>query len=414
MIPKTDCDAPPGKRVTRLEIDLTEKCMLACPYCYRFKGGQQRGAGNESMSWDVAKRAIDWLVEEAQDSKDIGFWFLGGEPLMEFDLIKQFTEYAEVAAKKANKPLRLGVTTNLVLVNDRVIDFFRAHKIRFNTSIDGAPATQDRWRIFPDGSGTSRVVVSKVRPILDYLPNTTARSTLDPEGVGNMFENVKYLIGLGYVHLAMMPVMEKEWTEEQYSTYAAELHKVGDFFIACYRRGRPFYFKQLNNALKGIALPRRRVNACGAGRALLCVDRQGRLWPCHRFPGYDPEGTSVLGDIWNGLDDEKRRVYLELDCRYDVKGNCEQCIAVHACGVSCPATNYYLWRDISRPAPVHCRISEIAFREALRIHFVLTREENRAFLKDFYGDGRGERSKARPTVRRTRQTRRLPRLTCAV
>jgi len=415
MIPKSDCDVP-GKTITKLELDLTERCPLACPYCYRFQGDQERKTGGESMSWEVAQRAVDWLIEVSGDAKQVGCWFLGGEPLMEFRLIKRFTEYAEQAAEKAGKRVSIGMTTNLVMINDDVMDFFRAHKMKFNTSIDGAPATQDTWRIFPDGSGTSHIVEPKIGPILDYMPNTTARSTVSPEGVANMFDNVKYLVALGYVHLAMMPVMESDWTDDQYATYADELRKVADLYVSHYRRGRPFYFKQLNGALKSIAHPRRRSTPCGAGRGLVCVGREGEVWPCHRFPGYDPDGASVLGDIWNGVDDDKRRPYLDLDCLYDVTPsarsgvtNCEDCLAVHVCASSCIAASYHLWRDISRPAPVHCRTQQIAFREAMRVHYILTKEDNKTFLKKFYGNGK---AKGQKTPKPQRRSRRLPSLSC--
>jgi radical SAM protein with 4Fe4S-binding SPASM domain len=166
-----------------------------------------------------------------------------------------------------------------------------------------------------------------------------------------------------------------------------ELRKISDYYIDRYRQGNPIYMKHIDNALKGIVSPSKRKTHCGAGRGYVLVKTDGTIYPCHRFGGdIDAETDKKwqLGTIFDGWDTEKRRVLLDYDCRSDVQADCENCLAVNTCGVSCIAVNWACFKNIYKPHPNHCRAYNSYFVEAMRIHYILESEGNALFMKKYH------------------------------
>ena len=154
---KTVPDAP----ITSIGLDLTNNCTLKCDYCFRGEKNKQK------LSWQVGIKAIDFLIRYSQSQKSLKVSLFGGEPLMEFGLIKKLVPYAEQKATYYGKRIDFTATTNCVLVNDEIISFFRRHQMRFHTSIDGGPESNDKHRCFPDGTGTSAIIEPKIEKILE-------------------------------------------------------------------------------------------------------------------------------------------------------------------------------------------------------------------------------------------------------
>jgi len=368
--------------ITSIDLDMTNNCILACDYCFRGDKNKRR------LNWEIGTRAIDWLIEMSQDQKNLSVALFGGEPLMEFNLIKKLVPYGERKAAYYGKKIHFGATTNSVLVTDEIIEFFRQHNMNFHTSIDGAAESHDKHRHFADGRGTLAIIEPKIRKILKYWPNTTARMTVSNDTVYRWFEDVLYLVDdLGYKNLAMIPVPECEWTEEQWKEMKRELRKISNWYIRRYRDGNPIYLKHIEDALRGITKPTRRKHHCGAGRGSFLVKTDGTLYPCHRFGGtLDAEGKASwkLGSIYEGIDKEKRKVFLNFNCITQTKADCENCLAVHTCGISCIAVNWGCFNDIFKPHPNQCRMYNLYFVEAMRIHYVLESEKNPLFMKKYH------------------------------
>lgn len=413
MIPNTHCETDSGTAVTNLELEITQKCPLACSYCFRARLGRNR-AEERSMTLDVAQRGIDWLLRACGDANRVSVWFMGGEPLVEFELIKQAVEYGEAAAKTAGKKITFGATTNLVLINEEVMAFWREHNMTWNSSVDGAPDSQDACRVFPDGTGSASVVERKIPLVLGHRAQTSARASISPQTAPNMRRNAEYLLAQGYQNLAMVPVEDEAWAESDLQALGQGLAQVAELFLERYRRGQPFGFKLFDSAFKAIGKPERRQRPCGAGAGMLYLDTQAQFWPCHRFPGYDPEGAWVLGNLGDGLDDAKRSAFLALDCRRDTQAECDRCLAVHTCGMGCVATNWFANHDLRRPVALHCRVSELAFREALRVYYLLRSESNPLFLKRYVLNGKAAKPKAASAGKGRAAPVRLPRLSCGV
>ncbi|MBM4090717.1 MAG: hypothetical protein FJ276_15040 [Planctomycetes bacterium] len=391
------------------------------------------------MSFEVAKAAIEWFLRasgaesrasvslaaadgaqspstvpnpprrtaeggwtpRAASRQPLSIYLFGGEPLMQFKLIKDAVLYAERRAVECGTRVHCGATTNMVLITDEIIDFWREHQMSFNTSIDGTPESHDRFRCFPDGRGSSEFVARAVPKVLGYRPETTARCTLHPENAGRALEDVKYLLSIGYKNIPLIPIEDCEWTEEHFSTYRKELRRLSDFFVDKYRRGEPFYLKHLDMALKAIIRPQRALKGCGAGTSMVLCDPRGDLWPCHRFPGYDAEGVWKLGNVFDGkLDEAKRAQFLNYHPS-KLKADCDSCLAVNLCGCPCLAANWAVNGDILKPTERHCRIFRMYFEEGLRVHYILKSESNPAFMERYYGPRRAAFS---PQTQRPQRT----------
>lgn len=367
--------------ITTIDLDLTNNCILACDYCFR-------GAKNpRRLSLETGKAAMDWFIRQSQNQKKLSVALFGGEPLMEFELIKQLVPYAKEKAASAGKDIHFSATTNCVLINDEMIDFFRKYKMTFHTSIDGGPESHDKHRKFPNGKGTSEIVARNVKKVLKYWPNRTARMTVCNDNIRRWMEDTQYLVELGYKNLAMIPVPEQEWTEEQFAIMKQQLRKISDFYIEQYRKKNPIYIKHLDGALKGIASPFRRKAHCGAGRGYVLVKTDGTIYPCHRFGGdidADSKQEWKLGSIYDGWNEERRDNLLSFDCRKHVKADCENCIAVHTCGTTCIAVSWSCFHDIYKPHPNQCRFTKMYFEEAMRVHYILESENNVLFIQKYH------------------------------
>ncbi|MDI6784741.1 MAG: radical SAM protein, partial [bacterium] len=321
--------------VHSIDLDLTEDCCLRCTYCY--KGDKLP----KQMNLDIALRAIDWFIEASLDFKDeLSVSFMGGEPLLRFDLIKELVPYGKRRARQFGKRMHFGCTTNMVLVNEEIIEFWKKWGMGFHTSIDGISEVQDTHRCFPNGQGSSAIIEKNVPLILNYRPSVAARATFCPDTVQHLYESALYFEKLGYRNIVFSPATNMEWNEEHFSILEDQLEKLSDFYLEKFRTGIEFSIHPLDNALRAIATPFRRKPHCGAGRGLVLIDTEGNIWPCHRWNGYDTDKQWILGSIWGGFDDELRQAFLDFNCHYDVNADCEHCLAVNMCGAGCVAENW--------------------------------------------------------------------------
>ena len=213
-----------------------------------------------------------------------------------------------------------------------------------------------------------------------------ARVTVSNDTVHRWFNDVLYLTGLGYSNLGMILAVECDWTEKQRGYMQRELRKISDFYIERFRDGNPLYVKHIDDGLKGIINPSRQRYHCGAGVGAVLVKTNGTIYPCHRFGGVidaDSGKHWQLGSIFDGIDQEKRKAFLNFDCVSQTKADCENCLAVHTCGIGCIAVNWSCFHDIYKPHPNYCTFKNMYFIEALRIYYILKNENNQTFTNRF-------------------------------
>jgi uncharacterized protein len=368
------------KPITGIDLDITNNCILACDYCFKLEKDQSK------LSWDIGIKAINWLIEESQGEKKLFIRFLGGEPLLEFKLIKKLVSYAKQKAVYYGKKFYFRVTTNCVLIDDEMIQFFYQHKMKLFTSIDGGPESQDKHRYFPNGGGTSAIIEPKIRKMLKYLPNTIACMTISNDTVHNWFDDILYLLELGYTNFSIDIRPESDWTEEQWGYIQREMRKISDFYIEMFNNQNPISLQHIDKALFGIVHPLARRHLCQAAQSAVFVKTDGRIYPCSRFGPITDENVDdqwLLGSVTDGIDEQKHKTFLSLARTFKINTDCENCIAVNACS-TCLAVNLVHFHNICTPHQNRCKFNNMYFAEAMRIHYILKSEKNLLFMKKFY------------------------------
>lgn len=322
-------------------MNVSHDCNMTCSYCFAGRGGY--GSGGELMSLGTGKQAVDFLIRQSGSQRNLDVDFFGGEPLLDWDVVKGVVEYARGAEEGSGKKFRFTLTTNGLLIDEDVIEFTCAQMHNVVLSLDGRPEVNDAARKLRDGGGSYREVVPKFRDIVEarggrgyYIRGTFTNKNLD------FFSDVVHLAGLGFTELSMEPVVagkaapyaltpdDLPMVFEQYEKLAAEMlrrDKLGGGFT--------FYHYKLD--LTGGPCVYKRVAGCGVGTAYLAVTPGGELYPCHRFVG---DEAFLMGDIWRGVvNDEVRTAFS--GCNIYSRSECRECWARFYCSGGCAANAYH-------------------------------------------------------------------------
>jgi len=324
-----------------IELNLTFNCNLTCAYCFIHKKSPQ-----DRMSFETAKRAIDLLVEQAVFPTVI-ITMIGGEPLLEFELIKQIVPYALEAAGKRNLQVTWAMTTNGTLVNEEMLKFLSRHQINLLLSIDGGPATHDRYRRTRSGEGTWQKIVDLIPLIKTYQPWLGARMTVSREAVGTMREDFKQIVDLGINQLIIAPAQgAKTWSLKEIEQYGLNLLKILGDYHELKRQGVPIFieeFEKDENEYLGWG--------CRAGSTSLAVAPNGDLSPCSKLLGLiDETGRAVVGNVHSNINFELLEPFRNALSRQP--GHCKGCS--RKCAGGCYAVNFEQTGNHFLPSEENC------------------------------------------------------------
>jgi uncharacterized protein len=366
---------PTTMPITNMDMDLTVDCNMRCVYCFKEKR-------QEEMSKKVAFDSIIWFIYASGQAQEIYVNFLGGEPLLRFELIKQLVPFGTRRAWQHNKKIHFGITTNCTLVTDEVIDFWKKWNIGFHTSIDGIPDVQNRNRPLVSGEPSAPLVEQAVPKILACRPNTMARSTVVPENVAHCYDNYKYFRSLGYTRIGLVPGDGKDWDEKSINLFEEQFRQIADALIAEFRKGVFVHVKGIHDYLIAEDVKERRRFACGAGRGTVLVDVHGHLYPCHRWNKLT-ENRWRIGSIYETFDDDARSV-LRNGCPSDrVPDACGSCTAKRLCNGGCPAENLEESDSPFTMSENKCRLTVALARTAGYVKNTLEKEKCSEFLKHY-------------------------------
>jgi len=276
-----------------IELNLTFNCNLTCEYCFIREKSQ-----HERMSFATAKKAIDLLMERATYPV-VNITLIGGEPLLEFDLIKRIVPYALEAAGKRNIMVTWSVTTNGTLINKTILEYFAQNKINMLLSIDGGPKNHDRYRRTKSGEGTWQKIAGLIPLIKSYQPWLGARMTVSTEAIGDMREDFKQLVDLGINQFIIAPAQGAVcWAKEQIEQYGLSLVKILQDYHDLKRRGVPIFieeFEKDENEYRGWG--------CRAGSTSLALAPNGDVSPCSKLLGLtDDVGKYIVGNVNTEID----------------------------------------------------------------------------------------------------------------
>ena len=364
-----------------VSLYVTHACNLRCSYCFNGHGLRR------SMKPAVAERALELLFESEGDRVDTRLLtFFGGEPLLELALMRRIVPLARSRAAAAGGDLRFHLVTNGTLLDERTVAFLAEERFRIAVSIDGGAAVHDACRRAASGEGSWGDAVAGIRLLQRSAPELRLRAfaTIHPTTVSRLADSFEGLLDLGLWDLAFNLDMHAPWTEDARAAYRSALRALGDRYITSFRAGRRIALNLLDSKivthLTGRPFGTRR---CNFGCEEVFVAASGRLYPCDRMVGQDDRVDRVIGDVWSGVDRERRD---ELVRAKNAAGDsCGDCEFKHRCVHWCGCVNDILTGWVGNVDGLWCWFEQRLIEEADRCASVLVAEENEAFLERFYG-----------------------------
>lgn len=327
--------------VKALCLHIAHSCNLNCSYCFASQGKYH--GERALMSFDVGKQALDFLVENSGSRRNLEVDFFGGEPLMNFTVVKQLVEYARSIEKEKGKNFRFTLTTNGVLVDDDVIEFSNREMSNVVLSLDGRKDVHDRFRVDYQGRGSWDYIVPKFQKFVEARGNKNyyMRGTFTHHNP-DFLEDIKTMLDLGFTELSMEPVVcaqddPSALTEDDKQVVMEQYEKLAELMLERHRKGAPFTFYHYMIDLKGGPCIYKRVSGCGSGTEYMAVTPWGDLYPCHQFVG---DEKYKLGNVFDGVSNTAVQDEF-LECNVYTRPECNDCWAKLYCSGGCAANAYH-------------------------------------------------------------------------
>ncbi len=357
--------------VKALCLHITHDCNLACKYCFAEEGEYHTGK-RELMSYEVGKQALDFLVANSGSRRNLEVDFFGGEPLMNWQVVKQLVEYGRSIEKAADKNFRFTLTTNGVLLNDEIQEFANKEMANVVLSCDGRPEIHDMMRPFRGGQASYDKIMPKFKKLADsrgqdkyYIRGTFTRNNLD------FSKDVIHLANEGFKQISVEPVVAQETDsyalrEEDLPQLFAEYDALAAEMMRRQGTEEDFNFFHFMIDLEGGPCVYKRLSGCGSGTEYMAVTPTGQLYPCHQFVG---NTDFLLGDVWQGVT-RQDTVNQFKKCNVYAKPKCRDCFARFYCSGGCAANAYNFTGDILGTYDVGCALQQkrIECAIALKVH----------------------------------------------
>jgi len=327
--------------VKALCLHVAHTCNLNCAYCFASQGKYH--GDRAVMSFEVGKQALDFLIEHSGTRRNLEVDFFGGEPLMNFDVVKQLVAYARSREKECNKNFRFTLTTNGMLIDDDVIDFANRECSNVVLSLDGRKEIHDRYRVDYAGKGSWEQIVPRFQKLVQarggkeyYMRGTFTHANPD------FLKDIEVMLDLGFTELSMEPVVcapgdPSELTQEDLPIVLEQYEKLAELMLRRRREGKPFTFYHYMIDLTGGPCIYKRISGCGSGTEYMAVTPWGDLYPCHQFVG---EEQFRLGDVWKGVTNPQAQAEFA-SCNVYAHPECADCWAKLYCSGGCAANAYH-------------------------------------------------------------------------
>lgn len=355
--------------VKALCLHICHDCNLRCKYCFAGEG-KYKGR-TEYMSDEVARAAVDFLIETSGNRKILEMDFFGGEPLMNLSVVKNTVEYAKAEGKKHGKKFLFTLTTNGVLLNDETSAWLNEEMENVVLSLDGRKSVHDGVRQTVNGKGSYEVIIENLKRFVRlrgdkhyYIRGTFTNRNLD------FGEDVLALADNGFDQISLEPVVlpadhELYIGEDKLPAIREEYRRLARAYLQRKKEGKPlFHFFHFQIDLEGGPCLKKRVSACGAGNEYFSVTPQGDLYPCHQFAD-DPQYK--MGNVFEKkLSEEIRSVFR--DANLFTKEKCKDCFAKYHCSGGCAANNIRFGGDVNTPYSVTCDMMKARMECALHLY----------------------------------------------
>ena len=366
-----------GSIIKALCLHAAHSCNLSCSYCFASQG---RFHGERAlMSFEVGKRSLDFLIENSGSRHNLEVDFFGGEPLMNWETVKDLVRYARSIEKDHGKNFRFTLTTNGMLIYDDVIDFCNREMSNVVLSLDGRKEVHDRFRVDLAGNGSWEKVVPKFQKFVRerggrdyYIRGTFTHANPD------FVKDIRCMLDLGFTELSMEPVVTSPddpyaLTEDDLETVMQQYEELAVLMNERRREGKPFTFYHYMIDLTGGPCIYKRISGCGSGTEYMAVTPWGDLYPCHQFVG---DADYKLGDIWNGVTNLKRQDEFR-SCNVYARPECADCWAKLWCSGGCAANAYHASGSIRGIYEPGCRLFRKRLECAIALEAVRKLNENK-------------------------------------
>ena len=326
--------------IKALCLHVAHTCNLDCSYCFASQGKYH--GKRALMSLEVAKRAIDFLIENSKGRTNLEVDFFGGEPLMNFEVVKETVKYAREREKECKKNFRFTLTTNGMLIDKEVIDFANSEMSNVVLSLDGRREVHDRFRVDRSGKGSYDVIVPKFQEMVKarggknyYIRGTFTHFNTD------FTNDIQQMLDLGFRELSMEPVVSSPnepaaLKEEDLPILFGEYEKLAAMVLDKRKEGDPFNFYHYMIDLQGGPCIYKRISGCGSGSEYMAVTPTGELYPCHQFVGIE---KFKLGTVFEGVTNKEAQSEF-IACNVYSRPECKDCWAKLYCSGGCAANAY--------------------------------------------------------------------------
>lgn len=353
--------------VKALCLHIAHDCNLACKYCFA-EEGEYHGR-RALMSFEVGKKALDFLIANSGNRRNLEVDFFGGEPLMNWEVVKQLVAYGRSKEKEYNKNFRFTMTTNGVLLNDEIMEFCDREMSNVVLSLDGRQEVNDRMRPFRSGKGSYELIVPKFLKFAEmrgdkdhYIRGTFTRHNLD------FSKDVLEFADLGFTSMSIEPVVaqpEEDYAirEEDLPQILEEYDKLALEYIDRQKAGKGFNFFHFNIDLNQGPCVAKRLSGCGSGTEYLAITPWGDIYPCHQFVGQE---EFLLGTVDTGVTNTPVRDEFKL-CNVYAKDKCRDCFARFYCSGGCAANSYNFHGSITDAYDIGCEMQKKRIECAIMI-----------------------------------------------
>ena len=362
--------------VKALCLHIAHDCNLACQYCFA-EEGEYHGR-RALMSFEVGKKALDFLIANSGNRRNLEVDFFGGEPLMNWQVVKDLVAYGREQEKLHDKKFRFTLTTNGVLLNDEVMEFCNREMGNVVLSIDGRKEVHDKMRPFRKGAGSYDLIVLKLRQFAEsrhqdkyYVRGTFTHYNLD------FSEDVLHLADLGFKQISVEPVVAEP--KEPYAIREEDLPKLFEEYdklavemIRRHKSGEDFNFFHFMIDLEGGPCVAKRLSGCGSGTEYLAVTPWGDFYPCHQFVGNE---KFLLGNVDEGILNTDIRDEFKC-CNVYAKEKCRKCFARFYCSGGCAANAYNFSGDICGAYDIGCELQKKRIECAIMIKAAEEEQKN--------------------------------------
>ena len=342
--------------VKALCLHVAHTCNLNCSYCFASQGKYH--GDRAVMSFEVGKQALDFLIAHSGTRRNLEVDFFGGEPLMNFQVVKELVAYARSMEQVKGKNFRFTLTTNGILVDDDVIEWANQACSNVVLSLDGRKEIHDRFRVDYAGNGSWEKIVPKFQKFVEarggreyYMRGTFTHANPD------FLKDIQTMLDLGFHELSMEPVVCAEGdpsalTEEDLPIVMEQYEKLAELMLQKDREGKPFTFYHYMIDLSGGPCIYKRISGCGSGTEYMAVTPWGDLYPCHQFVG---EERFKLGNIWDGVTNTEIQSEFAA-CNVYAHPECRDCWARLYCSGGCAANAYHATGSVTGVYEYGCRL----------------------------------------------------------